>query len=84
MLYIIILPKRLIKTNKEITLNSSINIGDFYIIDFSSSNDLGARAFFYDYIDEEFEEDDGNDWIKLNNNDNVFIDLKGIPYYIFI
>ena len=44
----------------------------------------GARAFFYDYIDEEFEEDDGNDWIKLNNNDNVFIDLKGIPYSIFI
>ena len=81
MLYIIILPKRLIKTNKEITLNSSINIGDFYIIDFSSSNDLGARAFFYDYIDEE---DDGNDWIKLNNNDNVFIDLKGIPFSIFI
>ena len=81
MLYIIILPKRLIKTNKEITLNSSINIGDFYIIDFSSSNYLGARAFFYDYIDEE---DDGNDWIKLNNNDNVFIDLKGIPYSIFI
>ena len=63
-------------------MNSSINIGDFYIIDFSSSNDLGARAFFYDYIDEEFEEDDDKDWIKLNNN--VFIDLKGIPYSIFI
>ena len=63
-------------------MNSSINIGDFYIIDFSSSNDLGARAFFYDYIDEEFDEDDGNDWIKLNNN--VFIDIEGIPYSIFI
>ena len=63
-------------------MNSSINIGDFYIIDFSSSNDLGARAFFYDYIDEEFEEDDGKDWIKLNNN--VFIDIEGIPYSIFI
>ena len=62
-------------------MNSSINIGDFYIIDFWSSDDLGARTTFYDYIDEE---DDGNDWIKLNNNDNVFIDLKGIPYSIFI
>lgn len=60
-------------------MNSSINIGDFYIIDFSSSNDLGARAFFYDYIDEE---DDDKDWIKLNNN--VFIDIEGIPYSIFI
>ena len=63
-------------------MNSSINIGDFYIIDFSSSNDLGARAFFYDYIDEEFEEDDDKDWIKLNNM--VFIDIEGIPYSIFI
>ena len=63
-------------------MNSSINIGDFYIIDFSSSNDLGARAFFYDYIDEEFEEDDDKDWIKLNNN--VFIYIEGIPYSIFI
>ncbi|HRM77272.1 MAG TPA: hypothetical protein PLF55_03140 [Aliarcobacter cryaerophilus] len=63
-------------------MNSSINIVDFYIIDFSSSNDLGARAFFYDYIDEEFEEDDDKDWIKLNNN--VFIDIEGIPYSIFI
>ena len=63
-------------------MNSSINIGDFYIIDFSSSNDLGAKAFFYDYIDEEFEEDDEKDWIKLNNN--VFIDIEGIPYSIFI
>ena len=49
------------------------------MIDFSSSNDLGARAFFYDYIDEE---DDEKDWIKLNNN--VFIDIEGIPYSIFI
>lgn len=65
-------------------MNSSINLGDLYIIDFWSSDDLGARTTFYDYIDEEFEEDDGNDWIKLNNNDNVFIDLKGIPYSIFI
>ena len=65
-------------------MNSSINLGEFYIIDFWSSDDLGARTTFYDYIDEEFEEDDGNDWIKLNNNDNVFIDLKGIPYSIFI
>ena len=63
-------------------MNSSINIGDFYIIDFSSSNELGARAFFYDYIDEEFEEDDDKDWIKLNNID--FIDIEGIPYSIFI
>jgi hypothetical protein len=81
-LYIIILPKRLIKTNKEITLNSSINLGDLYIIDFWSSDDLGARTTFYDYIDEEFEEDDDKDWIKLNNN--VFIDIEGIPYSIFI
>ncbi len=65
-------------------MNSSINLRDLYIIDFWSSDDLGARTTFYDYIDEEFEEDDGNDWIKLNNNDNVFIDLKGIPYSIFI
>ena len=64
-------------------MNSSINIGDFYIIDFSSSNDLGAKTTFYDYIDEEFEEDDDKDWIKLNNN-NVFIDIEGIPYSIFI
>lgn len=82
MLYIIILPKRLIKTNKEIAFNSSINLRDLYIIDFWSSDDLGARAFFYDYIDEEFEEDDDKDWIKLNNN--VFIDIEGIPYSIFI
>ncbi|MGJ0370957.1 hypothetical protein NG764_05965 [Aliarcobacter cryaerophilus] len=54
-------------------MNSSINLGDFYIIDFWSSDDLGARTTFYDYIDEEFEEDDDKDWIKLNNN--VFIDI---------
>ena len=65
-------------------MNSSINLRDLYIINFWSSDDLGARTTFYDYIDEEFEEDDGNDWIKLNNNDNVFIDIEGIPYSIFI
>ena len=42
----------------------------------------GQELFFYDYIDEEFEEDDDKDWIKLNNN--VFIDIEGIPYSIFI
>ena len=63
-------------------MNSSINLRDLYIINFWSSNDLGARAFFYDYIDEEFEEDDDKDWIKLNNN--VFIDIEGILYSIFI
>ncbi|WP_165785166.1 hypothetical protein [Aliarcobacter cryaerophilus] len=52
------------------------------MIDFSSSNDLGAKTTFYDYIEEEFEEDDEKDWIKLNNN--VFIDIEGIPYSIFI
>lgn len=65
-------------------MNSSINLGDFYIIDFRSSDDLGAKTTFYDYIDEEFEEDDDKDWIKLNNNNNVFIDIEGIPYSIFI
>ena len=39
-------------------MNSSINLGDLYIIDFWSSDDLGARTTFYDYIDEEFEDDD--------------------------
>ncbi len=52
------------------------------MIDFSSSNDLGAKTTFYDYIEEEFKEDDEKDWIKLNNN--VFIDIEGIPYSIFI
>lgn len=52
------------KTNKEITLHGSIIMKKFYIVDFLSSDVFGGKTL-YDYIDEEFEEDDDKDWIKL-------------------
>ncbi|WP_164966707.1 hypothetical protein [Aliarcobacter trophiarum] len=45
-------------------MNGSINMKDFYIVDFLSSFIFWGKTF-YDYIDEEFEEDDDRDWIKL-------------------
>lgn len=65
-------------------MNNSIIINDFVLIEYlsSKSNYLGAQTTFCDYIEEEFEEDDDKDWIKLNNN--VFINTEGVPYSIFI